>query len=89
MAAHSGFETKRRYYQKSKTGLSVAPQKRTYVLQNEKVVGGGLQLDVFSHVVLQIATSSVSASVSLKGFREKTRNIWIGKGSLHDLWEAN
>ena len=26
-AAHSGFETQRRRYQKSKTGVSVAPQK--------------------------------------------------------------
>ena len=25
--AHSGFETQRRHYQKSKTGVSVAPQK--------------------------------------------------------------
>ena len=26
-SAHSGFETRRRHYQKSKTGVSVAPQK--------------------------------------------------------------
>ena len=26
-ATHSGFETQRRYHQKSKTGVSVAPQK--------------------------------------------------------------
>ena len=30
--AHSGFETQRRYHQKSKTGVSVAPQK-AHVLQ--------------------------------------------------------
>ena len=35
-AAHSGFETQSRCHQKSKTGISVAPQKRTYVLQNLK-----------------------------------------------------
>ena len=31
--AHSGFETQRRCHQKSKTGVSVAQQKKTYVLQ--------------------------------------------------------
>ena len=30
---HSGFEIQRRRHQKSKTGVSVAPQKRTHVLQ--------------------------------------------------------
>ena len=35
-AGHSGFETLRRHHQKSKTGVSVAPQKRTYVRQNLK-----------------------------------------------------
>ena len=34
-AAHSGFETKRRRHQKSKAGVSVAPQKRTCVLQKD------------------------------------------------------
>ena len=29
---HPGFETHRRYHQKSKTGVSVAPQERTDVL---------------------------------------------------------
>ena len=33
-AAHSGFETQSRHHQKSKTGASVAPTKRTYVPQN-------------------------------------------------------
>ena len=33
-AAHSGFETQRRHHQKSKIGVSVAPQKMTHVLQN-------------------------------------------------------
>ena len=32
-AAHCGFETQRRLHQKSKTGASVAQQKRTYLLQ--------------------------------------------------------
>ena len=32
-AAHSGFENQRRHHQKSKTGISVVPQKRSYVLQ--------------------------------------------------------
>ena len=31
--AHSGFENERRHHQKSKTGISVDPQKRLYVLQ--------------------------------------------------------
>ena len=31
-AVHSGFESQRRHHQKSKTRLSVASQKRTYVL---------------------------------------------------------
>ena len=31
---HSGFETQRRCHQKSKTGVPVAPQKRTCVRQN-------------------------------------------------------
>ena len=33
--AHSGFETQRRHHQKSKTGVSVAPQKRTQVRQKK------------------------------------------------------
>ena len=33
---HSGFETEDRCHQKSKTGVSVTPQKGTYVLQNFK-----------------------------------------------------
>ena len=32
-AAHSDFEMQRRHHQKSKTGVSVAPQKEPYVLQ--------------------------------------------------------
>ena len=32
-AAHSGFETQRRHHLKSKTGVSVAPEKRTYAIQ--------------------------------------------------------
>ena len=32
-AAHSGGENQRRHHKKCKTGLSVAPQKRTYALQ--------------------------------------------------------
>ena len=34
-AAHSGLETQRRRHQKFKTGVSVAPQKRTYVFQKD------------------------------------------------------
>ena len=30
---HSGFDTQGRYHQESKTGVLVAPQKRTHVLQ--------------------------------------------------------
>ena len=37
-AAHSGFETKRRYHQKSKTGLSVAPQKDLCPLKLNKTL---------------------------------------------------
>ena len=33
-AAHSGFKTRRRRHQKSKTGLSVAPQKGVMSLKN-------------------------------------------------------
>ena len=33
-AAHSGFETQRRHYQKSKTGKSVAPEKDMRPLKN-------------------------------------------------------
>ena len=36
--AYSGFETQRRHHQKSKTGASVVPTKRTYVLQKLKKV---------------------------------------------------
>ena len=32
---HSGFETQKRHHQKSKTELSVAPHKKTYVLQKK------------------------------------------------------
>ena len=32
-AGHSGFEIQRKRHQKSKTGVSVVPQKRTHVLQ--------------------------------------------------------
>ena len=45
-AAHSGFETQRKHYQKSKTGVSVAPQKRTGVLKNfffkKRLPGSGI-----------------------------------------------
>ena len=34
-AAHPGFETQKRCHQKSKTGVSVAPQKGTYVLKTK------------------------------------------------------
>ena len=36
--AYSGFETQRRRHQKSKAEVSVAPQKRTYVLQKLKKI---------------------------------------------------
>ena len=36
-AAHSGFPSQRRHHQKSKTRASMAPQKKTYVLQKLKI----------------------------------------------------
>ena len=42
-AVHSGFETQRIHHQKSKTGVSVALQKRTYVFQKLKKPHKGLR----------------------------------------------
>ena len=64
-AAHSGFEIQRRHYQKSKT---VAPQKRTYVLQFFfKKPGLNLILDT-----IQINLITTVHFISLKNYKKNT-----------------
>ena len=67
-AAHSGFETQRRHYRKSKTGVLVAPQKRTYVLQFFlKKPGLNLILDT-----IQINLITTVHFILLKNYKKNT-----------------